>query len=378
MNPRERFANLMAYQPVDRLPLYFFGTWPETKTRWLNEGLTTALDRGTGCGGPQVPPMDPDWETNPDGQGDIWNNQGILDPNPLGDGPWQTIEETPDYRTIRSPFGGLSIHSTRQSTIPQQLLADLQPTRDDWNRFKRFLNPHDPRRWLPGHQARIAANNQRSHMTCFMAGSLYGWLRNWMGVEAISLLMYDDRCLFHDMVSDLTDYFLALAAQLLAKTNFDLAYVFEDCCGRSGPLFSPDIYQEIYHPHYQRLINFYHDHGIPNVLVDSDGDVKHLLPCWLNSGFDIIFPIEVGTWNASPLAYRQQYGTRLRMIGGIDKHIIPQGPQAIRNALTPLIPLAQQGGYLPMPDHRIPPDCSLAQFQTYLQIFQEVFNTPVS
>ena len=61
------------------------------------------------------------------------------------------------------------------------------------------------------------------------------------------------------------------------------------------------------------------------------------------------------------------------MIGGIDKHVIPKGETAIRQHLERLKPLADEGGYLPMPDHRIPPDCSLGAFRTYLRIYQDVF-----
>jgi len=63
----------------------------------------------------------------------------------------------------------------------------------------------------------------------------------------------------------------------------------------------------------------------------------------------------------------------MRMIGGLDKHVIPHGEEAIRAELEPLKDLVAEGGYIPMPDHRIPPDCSLEQFRTYLRVFREVY-----
>lgn len=365
----------MKYQAFDRLPLLYFGTWPETKTRWHGEGLAEAFDRGRGSGGPQLPQMDDDWETSPDGDGCIWNNQGLIEPNPISDAPGEVLQDSPTSRTVRSPLGGITEISKQGSSIPHQVEPDLKPTRDDWHRFKRFLNPTDPRRWVPGHPQRIQELRQRTRVTCFLGGSLYGWLRNWMGVEQISYLMYDDPALMNDMVSDMADYFLAIAEQLLPHADFDFAYFFEDCCGRSGPLIPPNLYRQFLHPHYCRMLRWYRDKGVPFTLMDSDGDVAELLPCWLESGFDIIFPIEVGVWQASPPALRRRYGQRLRMIGGIDKHVITRGEAAIRQALEPLRPLAQEGGFLPMPDHRIPPDCSLAQFQAYLRVFQEVFGS---
>lgn len=121
------------------------------------------------------------------------------------------------------------------------------------------------------------------------------------------------------------------------------------------------------------MIDFYHEMGVPYVMIDSDGKVDDLIPCWLESGFDIIFPIEVGTWKASPVKLRNRYGKRLRMFGGIDKHVIPRGEAAIREELEPLKLLVKEGGYIPIPDHRIPPDCSLEAFKTYIRVFKEMF-----
>jgi len=210
-------------------------------------------------------------------------------------------------------------------------------------------------------------------MTCFFGGSLFGYLRSWMGVEAVSYLTYDDPGLYEEMIEFQANYYLELNRSLLQKVSFDVAYIFEDCCFNTGPLLSPDFYRRFYDRYYRKMIAAYHDMGVPFVLIDSDGKIDDLLPCWLDSGFDIIFPIEVGTWRADAAALRRQYGRRLRMIGGVDKHVIPQGEDAIRNELERLREPAREGGFVPMPDHRIPPDCSLSQFQIYLKVFKEVF-----
>jgi uroporphyrinogen decarboxylase len=196
-----------------------------------------------------------------------------------------------------------------------------------------------------------------------------------MGIENISLLMYDDPELFEEMVSYLTDHFIKLTSPVLQKVKFDLVYFFEDCCGVDGPLFSPAIYSEVLDKYYRKLISFYKENGVAFAMIDSDGKVDKFIPLWLKSGFDIVFPIEVGTWKASPVELREKFGKQLKMIGGVDKHVIAMGEEAIRQHLLSLKPAVDQGGYLPMPDHRIPPDCSYKDFQTYLRVLNEVFNT---
>lgn len=371
MNGRERFDAVMNYAPVDRLPINFFGSWPETKVRWREEGLTVPMIEASN-GGPQLPEMDTDWETSPDNGGEIWDNQGLLMPWPRSNQPGEVLAEDDDTRTLRTSLGGILQVGKRGSTIPHTIEPDLKPTREDWQRFKRFLDPSDPGRWCKGWEQRAAMLNQRSHMTCFFGGSLFGKLRDWLGVEAISYLQYDDPELYQEMIEYQADYYIEMNRPLLQRVSFDFAYIFEDCCGKSGPLFSPDAYKQYFDKHYRRLVEFYHANGVKQVMLDSDGKIDDLLPLWLDSGIDIIFPIEVGTWKADPVALRKQYGRRLKMIGGVDKNLIPRGEATIRAHLEHLRPVAEEGGFIPMPDHRIPPDCSLSDFHQYLRIFKEV------
>src|SRR5512141_2792720 len=39
MNHLERFLAVMEYQPVDRVPNWELGAWPQTRDRWEAEGL---------------------------------------------------------------------------------------------------------------------------------------------------------------------------------------------------------------------------------------------------------------------------------------------------------------------------------------------------
>ncbi|MCE0522464.1 MAG: hypothetical protein LV480_06095 [Methylacidiphilales bacterium] len=317
--------------------------------------------------------MDTDWEESPDGKGSIWNSQGLVYYHPLPPGKWEILEETESYSISRSPLGGVAKYSKVGSAIPQFIEPDLKPTREDWARFKSYLDPKDPQRWIPGWESRVASLNARQYATSFCAGSLFGWLRDRMGVEAISYLPYDDPSLYADMVGHMADFCLALNSQVLDKVKFDFGYFFEDCCYKNGPLLSPSLYREFYDQHYRRMTAAYREMGVPFLLLDSDGMVDHLLPYWLDSGIDILFPIEVGTWRANPVELRARHGKRLRMMGGVNKLVIPLGEAAIRAELEPLKPLVAEGGYIPMPDHRIPPDCSLEQFRTYLRVFKDVF-----
>lgn len=362
MDPRARFRAIMNHAAFDRLPIWYFGTWQETRQRWLSEGLDPQRTVAEQTG------MDPDWEEG------MWSAHGLARTDPASVANAGVIEETADTVIRRTRIGAVIRQSKHGESIPQHVHEALQPTREDWQRFRKLYDPSDPWRAVPGLDDRIQAVNGRTHATCFLAGSLFACPRDWMGIEEWSCLAYTDPALYEEIVAHVCDYFLALNGVFLAKgAQFDFTYFFEDCCFKNGPLISPDIYRRFYHKYYRRMVDFYHAHGVDKVLLDSDGKVDALIPCWLESGIDIVFPIEVGTWQADPVSLRRQFGRDLRMMGGVNKHVIPRGERAIREHLTPLVPLVAEGGFIPLPDHRIPPDCSLEQFRTYVRVFREVF-----
>lgn len=362
MNHRERFAAVMNYEPYDRLPVYYFGLWDETLKRWLEEGLSSkeAVEKETG--------MDPDWEIS------LWNGRGMVRIDTISGKKDIIAEETTDHRIIRTSLGGLNRESRHGTAMPHCLEPELLPTRESWEKFKRFLNTNDPLRRIDDWEERAAGFEGRDYMISFVAGSLYGLPRCWMGVENISMLMYDDPVLFEEIIDYLCNFYMEQLKPVLEKVEYDLAYFFEDSCGKNGPLFSPQLYKKYYHKYYVKMIDFYHSMGVKNVLIDSDGKVDEMIPCWLESGFDIIFPVEVGTWKADPAELRKEFGKDLKMFGGFDKHLIPKGQAAIRKALEHLKPLVEEGGYIPIPDHRVPPNCSFEQFKIYVRVFKEVFN----
>ncbi len=367
MTHRERFLALFSGKPIDRLPLYYFGTWAETKVRWRAEGFSTDMDMNIDAG-PQFPEMDPDWETG------MWGCHGLVHCGPFGDVEPAILEENSGYIVRRDSIGQVVHENRKGSSVPHVLQYALEPTRESWKNFSRWLDPSDKRVRPIGWENKADELNKSNDVLAFMGGSLYGWLRNWMGVENISYLQYDDPGLFEEMVSFMTDYFMELMLPILKHVKFDFAYIFEDCCGANGPLFSPNVYRSYMHAHYRRLLDFYRSNGVVLTLLDSDGQTDALVPCWLESGVDILFPLEVGKWGQSAARLRSKFGNDIKAIGGVDKHVIPRGEKAIRTHLLSMQPEVERGGFLPMPDHRIPPDCSLDDFYTYIRVFKEVFN----
>ena len=60
-------------------------------------------------------------------------------------------------------------------------------------------------------------------------------------------------------------------------------------------------------------------------------------------------------------------------MGGFDKHILMQGKSAIAREIERLTPLVEEGGYIPMPDHRVPPDVAFEDYLFYINEAKRVW-----
>jgi uroporphyrinogen-III decarboxylase len=100
--------------------------------------------------------------------------------------------------------------------------------------------------------------------------------------------------------------------------------------------------------------------------------IEDLVPLWLEGGVNVMFPIEIGVWNADPAAFRKQYGKELRIIGGINKFVLGQGREAIDAELELRKPLMAEGGFIPLPDHLITPETPLDNVKYYIEALRKL------
>ena len=92
----------------------------------------------------------------------------------------------------------------------------------------------------------------------------------------------------------------------------------------------------------------------------------------MDAGVNLMFPIEPGTWGASPEALRKKFGKELLLQGGFDKLVLEKGRAAIDAEIEKHIPLMAEGGYVMMPDHIITPGVPLDDYKYYIDRIGEL------
>jgi len=206
-------------------------------------------------------------------------------------------------------------------------------------------------------------------------GSLFGQMRNWLGVQGVSYLYVDDEKLFDEIIDTVAGLsFKCVETVLSTGAKFDFAHFWEDICFKNGPLVNPSVFNQKVGPHYKRITDLLKKHDIEIVSVDCDGLIDSLIPAWLDNGVNTMFPVEVGTWSASIKPWREKYGRQLRAVGGMKKALFAEDYSAIDAEIERLKPLVELGGYIPCPDHRISPDAKWENVQYYCEKMKSVFS----
>jgi uroporphyrinogen decarboxylase len=352
MTSRERLLAVLNYQPVDRAPFgVHMGAWPETIERWKTEGYRAEDE-----------PLFADR--------DRWEWQGgWFFPNP----PFErkVIEEDDRTITYVNHEGILKRERKDQpySSMPQFLRFPVE-SREDFRAFMRErMQPDLAARLGQEYGQRLAAYRERDFPLIIISdrwGGFFGPIRNLTGVERLCMLFYDDPAFVEEMMEAIADFIIAMMGQILDHTDIDVYGFWEDMAYKTGPLLGPAMMRKYMVPRYRRVVDFVRSRGVEFIALDSDGDISELIPCWLEAGINILYPFEVQA-GMDVLQVRREYGKDLRMWGGFDKRTLAWGPEAIDAELARVRPLVEDGGYVPHPDHSLPPDVPFANYRYFME-----------
>ena len=357
LTDRERFNNQMHYRPYDRCFNMEFGYWKENFSQWdlfTRNGITNNAEADRFFNFDRIAQFG----------GKTWMNPPF---------ERKVISETEQKRIIQDANGlTAEVPKDGGSTIPHFTDSSIK-TPDDWKRVKeqRFRRD-DPERRIDVAALKGQHPADRDYPLGVHCGSMIGKVRDMLTFEGLAYACFD----YPDMVEDMVETCCLLVEdmldEVLGEIDFDFASGWEDICFKNGPIVSLDFFTRVVVPRYKRIGRKLHAHGIDLWYTDCDGDVRPLLPGFLEAGINCLFPYEVNSC-CHPVELLNEYGKDLRIMGGVDKMELAKGPEAIKAYLESLAPGVQRGGYIPFCDHRCPPDVKPEDYLYYLDLKREMW-----
>lgn len=373
MNNRQRAMAILNYEDYDSMPIVHFGYWYELLQKWQVEGhITEEEANGYGDGNAidrsiaKKLGFDFCWTA-------ITGSHNGLMPG----FEYKVLERRPDGFIIHQNGNGL-IEETRPGagSIPATV-GTLLKDRKAWEELYKPKLQADERRYgttanLPN--IKKILDEATDIPAGLHVGSLYGAIRDMLGVEAISYLYADDEELYIEIIDTIGEICYSNAKAILESgAKPDFLHYWEDICFKNGPLVNPAIFKEYVGPHYKRISDLAHKYGVKIISLDCDGCIDKLVPIWLENGVNTMFPIEVGTWNANIIPWRKEYGRELRGVGAMNKNVLSLDRTAIDKEIENLRAQVDLGGFIPCPDHRLPPDAIWENVQYYTDRMRKIF-----
>lgn len=245
----------------------------------------------------------------------------------------------------------------------------------------RFPNPLDPGRY-EGLAERADELMNRRQVACVLG-------RNAPGIWEIALWMRGFENHFCDMVANvplaeaLLDAILEVKMKYWARAlelvgpNVMMVSEADDLASQDRCLCSPDLYRKLIKPRHTKLFAFIKKQArVPvKIFYHSCGAVRPLIPDLIESGIDILNPVQVSAAGMNTKELKKEFGKDITFYGGgVDtQRILPRGkPQEVRDEVKRRIDdLAPGGGFIFNTVHNIQADVPPENIMAMWEALQE-------
>ena len=356
MTNRELFHATMRRENGDKL-LHMEQGFNITREKWLAEGLPESV---TTNGFPALKGGDLFEHMNVAGYAYCRFDQFCLPPFEK-----KIIEEKGTTRTEINRNGVTQKVATNPKCgSPPHEIDFAIKTPEDYKANRHRLTGNIEQRvdyaWLEENAPLLRA--QKNHPVSLWVHGPFAFLRELMGTENAMILPYTEPDMIRLMLRDHLDKSMAAATPVIEACKPDMCFVWEDCCGSSGPFIAPDIFESIMAPWYREWKDYLVSMGVPWIMLDTDGDPGPLVKQWYEAGVDCLQPWEVNS--VDMLRYAEEFPDYV-MMGGIYKHMFEPGDvaqvgnfksdnifEAIDGELERVVkPMLKRGGYIAALDH---------------------------
>lgn len=290
----------------------------------------------------------------------------------IGGNEEEILEETEDHVIARDQMGRRVKLSKKAATIPLPMDYPVK-NMDDWRKIKHHYEYSEERFGRDWEKIARAHREAGRVVTVSIPGG-YDEPRQLLGEEELSVAYYEQPELVHDILQTIGDTAGKVLDRVSSTVPIDQLSVHDDMAGKTGPMIGPTLVEQFIKPYYRRVWDLLQSRGARLFKQDSDGDLRPILPQLLDCGINFMFPMEPAA-GMDIVNVREQYGTRLALMGGIDKHVLRRSKEEIVAELEYKIPpMVRTGGCVLGLDHRIPNGTPLDNYRFYIQKAWEILD----
>lgn len=138
----------------------------------------------------------------------------------------------------------------------------------------------------------------------------------------------------------------------------DVIFICGTDFGAQNSLFcSEDVYRDLYMPYYKRVNNWIHENTKWKTFKHSCGAISELIPSFIESGFDILNPVQCSAKGMNPVDLKREFGEDIVFWGGgVDNQttLAFGNPEEVRNEVLERCEIfSRDGGFVYNTVHNI-------------------------
>ncbi len=206
------------------------------------------------------------------------------------------------------------------------------------------------------------------------------WLR---GIENLYMDMATNLQYVEALAERIVEWQLAFWEDVLDVVGqyVQVVQLGEDLGGQHGPIFSPEIYRNIYKPRHRRLTDLIHRKTDAKIYFHSCGSLYQILPDIIDSGMEILNPVQVSAKDMDSARLKKEFGQDLCFWGGgadATTAMTFATPEELKEEVKHRIhDLGPGGGFVFGPIHNIQPNVPPENIAAFYEAAYEYGQYPI-
>jgi uroporphyrinogen decarboxylase len=225
----------------------------------------------------------------------------------------------------------------------------------------------------------VAANQNQLAVTAGFLGPFTMMTWYLMDFETLSMSLFMDPDLVHEMTYAFVDWALGAARLAFDTGGVDAFHISDDWGGTGGLLISPDQLREFFIKPFEKLVNGFKSFGVP-VIMHNDGNLWEILDDLVNTGIDAYHPVEKAA-TMDLVTVKEKYNGRICLIGNVNNKttMVTGTPEdVIKETMECLKTGAPGGGYILSTDHSLHDDIMLENAMALIETVHKFGKYPLN
>jgi len=340
MTPKERVLKALNHEEPDRVP-FMYRDVPEVRERVKKDlGVTTddelfeKLEIDFRWVGPGY--IGPELELENGNKRDLWGVEWQFTKFSDGAGYWNEVDH---------PLkNAQTVEDLENYNWPQLDWYDFSKLEEQCDKYKNYaIMP------LPG----IAS-----------PGILQSPIQPLIGVERGLIEAYMNPEFLQKLIDKILEFQIPFIDKMLKSANgkIDFFRLGDDFGTQSGLLMDVAMWEEFIQPAFLKMAKVAQKYGA-HYYQHSCGGIRDLIPSFIETGVEVLDPIQVKASRMVPSELKAEFGDILCFSGGVDEQdLLPHGtPEEVKTEVKKLLDdMARGGGFFMGPTHNFQDDIPTA------------------